>query len=212
FENTCKPCSAWISGNSPIVIGTGLVIDCRHRRTGPRGFTLIELLVSVTIMAMISAVVLSGLRTGMLAWDKGTKHIEDLRRSRVAFQVMHDAVAGALPLMYTVKTEKGPVRRLAFEGENDSVRFVSRMSFKDGPDSIPRWIVIRWMKGSNEASGRLIVEERTIMPPDNLPDSAIYWIGEVVDADRCSFEFLPLQAPGKPLAWMRNWRRLLDQL
>jgi prepilin-type N-terminal cleavage/methylation domain-containing protein len=190
------------------------VINCvnSNNRTGTRGFTLIELLVSVTIMAMISAVVVSGLRSGMLAWDKGTKHIEELRRSRVVFQVMHDAIAGALPLMYTVKTDKGPARRLAFDGGNNSVRFVSRMSFKDGPNSIPRWIFIRWMGGANEQSGKLIAEERTIIPPDNLPDAAIYWSGAVLEADRCSFDFLPLEAPGKLLVWTRDWRPLSDQL
>jgi prepilin-type N-terminal cleavage/methylation domain-containing protein len=190
------------------------VINCvnSNNRIGLRGFTLIELLVSLTIMAMISAVVLSGLRSGMLAWDKGTQHIEELRRSRVAFQVMHGAIAGALPLMYTVKTDKGPVRRLAFDGANDGVRFVSRMSFKDGPNSIPRWIFMRWKRGVNEASGELIVEERTIIPPDNLPDSAIYWSGTVVEADRCSFDFLPIEAPDKPLVWTRDWRPLSDRL
>jgi len=176
-----------------------------------KGFTLIELVVSLMIMAMVSAAVLSGLRTGLLVWDKENKHIEDLRRSRVVVQLLHDAIAGALPFSYATRVGGTPVQKLAFEAAPDRIRFVTRTSFKDGPDSLPRWMEIRWVKEAEKQTGDILVEERIIMPPDNSPDTTAYWSGKVLSANSCSFDFME-NATDRPIAWARDWRPLSDQL
>ena len=94
---------------------------------------------------------------------------------------------------------------LAFEGDRTSLRFVSRTSFKDGPDGIPRWIQIRWIADPAAPAGALSVEERRILPPDNTPDSTIYWQGTVLHGESCAFDFL-LAQPNKPVVWLQEWR------
>lgn len=183
------------------------------RNRGARGFTLIELMVSLTIMGMISAVVLSAMRTGLLAWDKGTDHVEDLRRSRAVHEILNESIGGALPFLYGVRSGEGvPSRKLGFEGNNGYIRFVSRASFKDGPGAIPRWIDLRWVRDSVNPSGALVAEERLIRPPDNLPDTSIYWSGSVLRADSCDFTFLDGAVVDKPAAWTSEWRPLTEHL
>jgi hypothetical protein len=88
---------------------------------------------------------------------------------------------------------------LAFDGSQTALRLVARTSFKDGPDGIPRWVDIRWV------SGELLVEERRILPPDNTPDSMIYWSGSILRAKSCSFNYLIAAQPGRSVEWLREW-------
>lgn len=164
------------------------------------GFTLIEVLVSMTLMAMIAAVVLSAMRSGLTVWDKGGGHIDALRRSRVVFDVLNDQIRGSLPLTYTVKTGDRAAALLAFEGSSTELRFVSRASFKDGPDGIPRWVDLRWN------SGELTVEERRILPPDNAADAAVLWRQAVLHGESCSFDFLSGSQSNRPPEWLSEWR------
>jgi len=163
-------------------------------------------------MAMVSAAVLSGLRTGLLVWNKGTDHVEDLHRSRVAVQLLRDSISGALPFMYIVRSGETSSRKLAFEASPDHLRFVSRISFKDGPGSIPRWIDIRWLQDPGRKSGLLVVDERIILPPDNVPDAAPYWSGNLLQAESCSFDFLDGNAGEKPVEWVREWQPSAEHL
>jgi prepilin-type N-terminal cleavage/methylation domain-containing protein len=169
------------------------------------GFTLIEVLVSITLMAAIATVVLSATRSGMSMWDKGTNHIESLRRSRVVMDVLNDQIRGALPLTYEVRADDRVSALLAFEGTGTGLRFVTRTSFKDGPDGVPRWVHIHWNHDGQSSAGDLIVEERRILPPDNVPDPTVYWRGSVLGGSICSFAFLPPTQPNKPATWLQEW-------
>jgi prepilin-type N-terminal cleavage/methylation domain-containing protein len=169
------------------------------------GFTLIEVLVSITMMAMVAAIVVTAMRSGVSVWNKGTSHIESLRRSRVVLDILDDQLRGAVPLSYTVRTSERPANVLAFDGSRIGIRFVSRSSFKEGPDGIPRWIDLQWNGDPQKAAGDLIVEERRILPPDNLPDSVVVWRGSVLHAETCSFHFLMDAQQSKPPAWLEEW-------
>src|SRR5437870_3338302 len=95
-------------------------------------------------MALLSVVVLSAVRTGVTVWNKSTVHLGNLHQSRTVTELLHAQIRGAVPLFYRVSD--GERRNLlAFEGDRDHVRFVSRNSFADGPGAVPRWIEIRWL-------------------------------------------------------------------
>lgn len=156
-------------------------------------------------MAMVAAVVLSATRSGMSMWNKGTSHIESLRRSRVVLDILNDQIRGAIPLVYIVRTAQGAATLLAFDGNRAGIRFVSRTSFKDGPEGIPRWIELRWNTDSVKPDGELIVEERRILSPDNSPDPTVYWRGELLHAQACSFDFLLGAQGNRPPLWLQEW-------
>jgi len=162
-------------------------------------------LVAITMMAAIAAVVLSATRSGLSMWEKGTGHIETLRRSRLVLDVLNDQIRGALPLTYTVRSDNRVGTFLAFDGTATRIRFVARTSFKDGPDGIPRWVDVRWDRDLQSPSGELIVEERRILPPDNTPEIAVYWRGSVLKTEACSFAFMTNGDPNKPAVWLQEW-------
>jgi prepilin-type N-terminal cleavage/methylation domain-containing protein len=162
------------------------------------GFTLIEVLVSVTMMAVVATVVVSAMRSGMSMWDRGTAHIETLRHSRIVLDVLNDQIRGALPLTYTIRADQSQLMLVAFEGTRTGLRFVTRTSFKDGPDGIPRWVDIHWTGDS------LIVEEHRILPPDNTPDPGVYWRGAVYKGEGCTFDYLLNAQPNMSAQWLQE--------
>jgi hypothetical protein len=163
-------------------------------------------------MAMLSVALVSALRTGLLVWDKGNNHLNDLRRSGLVVQLLGDSIGGALPFNYTIRNGNVPFRKLAFDASSDGLRFVSRNSFKDGPNSLPRWIEIRWIRNSRGPGGALMAEERSIVPPDNLPRASVEWTGQLLQADSCSFDFLQTAVGNRAPLWTPDWRPVGEQL
>jgi hypothetical protein len=164
-----------------------------------------EVLVSVMLLAMLSTAVLSALRSGFLVRDKTTKRLEALRRSRTVFDLLDDQIRGAVPLVYTSRIGPNPIDLPAFDGDRQTLRFVTRTSFKDGPDAVPRWVQIQWQQASEKADGDLNLEEHRILPPDNQPDRALIWGGSVFRGSSCAFEFLSGARGAEPGRWLPEW-------
>jgi hypothetical protein len=167
---------------------------------------LIELLVSITIMAVVAAVVVSATRSGLAMWDKGSDHLQTLRRSRVILDVLNDQIRGALPMTYVVRTTERATELPAFDGRRTGLLFVSRSSFKDGPDGIARWIDVEWVHDPQKPTGELTVEERRILPPDNTADAAVEWRGVILQGQSCTFDFLQDAQASTPATWFQEWR------
>ena len=176
----------------------------RSIENADRGFSLIEVVVAMTIMTLLSVVVLSAVRNSTTIWEKTSGHIEGLHRSRITFDVLRDQIRGAMPLFQTVKDGDRTINSVSFDGDRNHVRFVSRSSFKDGPNTFARWIELQWLVNAN-GHGELNVEERRILPPGNLPESNVYWRGSLLPADSCSFDFLKPGAGSQPAAWIPSW-------
>ena len=95
--------------------------------------------------------------------------------------------------------------RVAFEGGPDRLRFVSRFGLIEGPDDLPRWVDLHWTDDSLKNKGDLIVEERRILPPDNLPDPNVYWRDVVFQGQSCVFSFLAQTQTNEPALWTNEW-------
>jgi hypothetical protein len=175
--------------------------------TRARGvFTLIEVVVSMTLMALVSVVVLAALRNSLTIWEKGTGHLDRLHRAHVVHEVLYEQIRSAIPFGYTIKVGEAAIRLLGFEGDRNHIRFVSRNSFKDGPNGIPRWVEIRWLANLQNGTGDLTAEERRILSPDNNPDSNVYLRENLLRANDCSFDFLKSSGPTEPAAWTQDWQ------
>lgn len=88
------------------------------------GFTLIELLVSLTILAMLMALVPSTLRLGRRAWETpgGSDQASD---AAAALSFVEDHVKGAMPVF---ERDVQNLQRIAFWGGPEDLAFVAPMT------------------------------------------------------------------------------------
>ena len=96
------------------------------------GFTLIELIVSLSIVAIIIALGLGGVRLGITARDVGEHKVDTFQRLRIITEQLTQKLQSTYPVFVAQKDgvplEQGPTssqRIMAFEGESDSLHFVT---------------------------------------------------------------------------------------
>jgi general secretion pathway protein J len=170
------------------------------RLTGSRGFTLIELLVAMAILAMLIAVVYSGLSVALTMWGSAGRRAEAFEETQSALDILRSQMRAALPLLYVPATlQIGAPPRLAFSGNTDSVRFVSGASWRDGAQGAPRWIELK------AESGRLTVDERPILPPSNAPGATSLWHSELPLFEDVRFRYLRRAQPDHAAEWRDSW-------
>jgi general secretion pathway protein J len=174
-------------------------VNCGDR--GVRGFTLIELVVAITILGLLAAVVSSGLRTELRAWSRATNELDDIRASQVRLGILRHQIQGAIPVVFSEGVD--PALRPAFKGDATGLRLISRSSFRDGLDGVPRWIEYNWESNGN--SRRLMAKEFAIIPPEDAPASEALWQGVVLEGADFRFEYLPQRVPNQPLGWVQEW-------
>ena len=99
-----------------------------------RGMTLIEVLVAVVLMSMLSVGLFTALQIGATSWQTTRARLMLDRRVATANAILHSSLASIVPLEAEVPAEQAiGVRRLVFfQGEPDSMRFVSSYSATEG--------------------------------------------------------------------------------
>lgn len=90
-----------------------------------RGFTLIELLLAVLLLGMLMAGAYSGITTASKAVISGEALIDRTNRVRVAQEFLRRQWRNSLSLNFAIESTDGETRM--FEGESETVRFVSTM-------------------------------------------------------------------------------------
>jgi general secretion pathway protein J len=89
-----------------------------------RGFTLLEILVAVTLLGLLMAALLGGVRLGVRAWEaSGTRLDDDARLSAVQDFLRERLTQARLSETPATTRRPGP----AFHGERDRLSFVTLM-------------------------------------------------------------------------------------
>lgn len=91
----------------------------------PAGFSLLEVLLAITLLAILLAGAMSGIRAATRAMHAGEQNIERTNRMRVAQEFIRRELSRSLPLAFG--QEHGSGTNFVFQGENDFVRFVAPM-------------------------------------------------------------------------------------
>ena len=97
-------------------------------RGSPRrgaGFTLLEVLLAITLLALLLAGAMSGIRAATRAMHAGEQAIDRTNRLRVTQEFIRHEVSRSLPLAFG--QDKGSGANFVFQGENDFMRFVAPM-------------------------------------------------------------------------------------
>ncbi|QNT68459.1 type II secretion system protein [Defluviicoccus vanus] len=91
------------------------------RRRSNAGFTLIELLVAITLFALLTAILASGLRFGARVWEQADAVAEQVTGVESAYAIVRRLIATALPLATTTLSGEATIQ---FQGSTDAVSFV----------------------------------------------------------------------------------------
>lgn len=95
-----------------------------------RGFTLLELLVALTLLGLLMAALLGGLRLGARAWDVSSERLERASRIQTVQEFLRGRLAAAAPL--AVSQPSGNFEP-AFLGRADALRFATLLPMQLGP-------------------------------------------------------------------------------
>jgi general secretion pathway protein J len=167
-----------------------------------RGFTLIEVMVALTLLGVIATLVASGTRLTLDLSARGNASAEKIRNEQIERRLLTSQLQEAIPLHYWTEVENKRVDHVAFDGEPDRIRFVSRHGISDGPGSLPRWVHLQPQK-IQDGSTRLVLEEHRILPPSNEPSENVTARAEVLNCTTFRFEYL--DTTGEKPQWTASW-------
>jgi hypothetical protein len=159
-------------------------------------------MVALTLLGVIATLLASGTRIALDTSGRGNRKAEELRTGHIERELLRSQLQGALPFRYWTRVDDKRIDHVAFEGETDRIRFVSRDGILDGPESLPRWVDMRH-EGTPGGAGQLVVEEHRILSPDNEPSQNIEAQARSLNCTDLRFEYL--DTTGERPIWLSDW-------
>lgn len=134
---------------------------------GRRGVTLLELLLAVSLLALLSAGILTALHVGVSAMDKANARLMDNRRLAGVQRILEGEIAGFVPVVAACMAggEGQPETLPFFQGEPQSMRFVSAYSLAEGWRGYARILEYQVIPGGRGEGVRLVVNEHLYTGP-----------------------------------------------
>jgi general secretion pathway protein J len=157
------------------------------------GVTLIELLIAVTLLSFLSVGILMALQVALDALQKGNGKLMDNRRVAGAQRVLEQQIAGFMPVKMVCAADPAGAPRAFFEGQPQSMRFVSAYSLQEAWRGVPRILEFQVIPGDEGRGVRLIVNE---IPYAGPPSAGASCLGIVPDPEtgQMAPQFAPIQS------------------
>jgi len=191
------------------------------------GVTLMELLIAVTLVSLLSVGILFALRVGLNAMEKANTRLMSNRRVLGAQRALEQQIAGLMPVTADCRSapDAPPVKMPFFQGEPQSMRFVSSFSLEEAGRGYPRIVEFQVIPGEDQQGVRLVVNELLYWGPMSTgmlclgPSPALpgpmfrpIEVGprSFVLADRlayCRFSYQELAPPPELRRWVVRWIR-----
>jgi general secretion pathway protein J len=133
-----------------------------------RGVTLIELLIAVTLLSLLAVGMLMALRVGFTSMEKADTKLMANRRSMATQQILRSEIDGLIPvnvLCAPVPGASAAMKVMFFDGQPQSMRFVSSYSLNEAARGRPRVLEFAVIPGENGEGVRLIVNESLYTGP-----------------------------------------------
>jgi len=193
------------------------------------GLTLLEVLVAISLLSLLSVGILMALRVGAGAWGKTHARLTLDRRMATSNAILHAALESIFPAWAEHHSPPAPPNTfLFFQGQRESMRFVTSYSLQNGPRGGLRLIELQIVDGErgrrvllNEkayagprATGRLIAslgedpgtgQMRLTFAPI-LPQPTSFVIADELTS--CEFSYLRQDFPTDPAEWLTAWPRI----
>lgn len=148
------------------------------------GLTLIEVLIAVSLLGLLSVGILTAMRIGLSATGKLNTKLMQNRRVAGTQKVLEQQIAGFMPVIALISdTPAGPpqTRMAFFQGESQSMRFVSSYSLQAASRGIPQILEFQVIAGEHGDGVRLIVNE---WPYSGPLSAGMFCLGRVPDPTR----------------------------
>ncbi len=131
------------------------------------GVTLLELLLAVSLLGLLSAGILTALHAGVNAMDKANARMMDNRRVAGVQRILEAQIAGFIPVMAACQAPPGrpPSPMPFFQGEPQSMRFVSAYSLGEGWRGYAQILEFQVIPGERGEGARLVVNENLYTGP-----------------------------------------------
>jgi hypothetical protein len=129
--------------------------------------TLIEVLIAMSLLSLLSVGMLFAMRVGLNAWGKANNRLMSNRRTAGAQRVMESHIAGLMPVFTMCRGPSGGAagKAIFFQGESQSMRFVSAYSLQEAWRGAPHILEFQVIAGER-AGVRLIVNEIPYTGPE----------------------------------------------
>lgn len=166
------------------------------------GFTLLELLIAITLLGLLMAALFGGLRLGARAWERGEERLDESGRLQVVQNFLRDRLAAAYPLS---ADDQDGRPRLAFEGTDEALRFVTLMpeylgtgfaeftlavaDHEGARDLVVRWRRFADLEDANDAG-------------DDEPQTKVLLEG----IETLEVAYYGAQRRGEPVTWHDQWQ------
>lgn len=147
-------------------------------RESNKGFTLLELILALGIVGFIVSISLGAIRLGASAQETGQLKVDTLQRLRLIQNQLGQKIKSSYPVFVFPEksvfdkknSQKKPERLLAFEGTNNSLRFVTFSSPLTSQGKSPWMHETVFYIGEHPQSGKsgIIMAERTITGEYNV--------------------------------------------
>ena len=193
------------------------------------GVTLIEVLIAVSLLSLLSVGILFAMRVGLSAVGKADAKLIQNRRVAGTQKILEQQIAGFVPVVavYSAGPPAPPGKMPFFQGEPQSMRFVSTSSLQEASRGMPQILEFQVIRGEQGRGVRLVVNETVYTGPAS---AGMFCLGLVMDpalgvqtprfrpiaigarsfvlADRlasCHFSYLELKPPPELDQWRPVW-------
>lgn len=132
-----------------------------HRSSAKSGMTLIEVMIAITLVGLLVMGMLFAMRITLTTLGKTNDRLIANRRITGAQRILEQQIAGLMPV--SASSTPGDLGQsgfkvIFFQGESQSMRFVSAYSLRDASRGVPHILEFQVIPGA-ESGVRLIVNE-----------------------------------------------------
>lgn len=172
-----------------------------------QGFTLLELLVAITLLGLLMAALLGGLRLGARVWERGEARLDASSRIQVVQGFLRQRLAEALPV--SALSEDGRAEEPVFRGEPGAIRFASPL-----PDYLGAGVYLMELGladgGGTDRTNDLVLRWRPLEPGPAAAAGEVEPQARILLArvEALDIGYFGAADPRAPPAWWQDWQAL----
>lgn len=171
-----------------------LAVPVRRRN----GFTLLELLISMTLLAMLSVMLLGGMRLGGRVWERSAKDVDQMDEVRIARDFIRTTFTEAYPLF----DKSDPVHpNINFVGDSSSVRFLAPMPQSLGAAGMAKMSL--YIETAGESSRLILTLRQELAFADTKPFPSTVLLDKISSA---TISYFGSEEAGSAPAWQDHWK------